>query len=93
MRKILFIIMLLLIVGVSFGNYPPIVHIQKIEPNDWDEINILLEEAKWKVMSEDEKNHWFDSMNAEGMGIIIRGADRNYDTIIDHIQYFCTTSK
>lgn len=45
----------------------------------------------WRNMSEKEKIKWLDSMNALGVGIIIRGADSTYDTIIDHYQYFYTT--
>lgn len=34
-----------------------------------------------------------DSMNALGMGLIVRGSDREYDTIIDHIRYIYVKEK
>lgn len=36
---------------------------------------------------------WFDVMNGEGYYILVRGAERNYDTIIDHIHYVYTTEE
>lgn len=34
-----------------------------------------------------------DLMTAEGEYILVRGADRNYDTIIDHFRYRFTTEE
>lgn len=42
----------------------------------------------------EETKRFLDSMNATGGGYVLeRGADRNYDTIIDHIHYIYTTEK
>lgn len=38
-------------------------------------------------MSLNELNAYFDSLNAEGFACIVKGSDREYDTIIDHIKY------
>lgn len=34
-----------------------------------------------------------DSLTAQGEYILQRGADRNYDTIIDHVHYIYTTEE
>ena len=34
-----------------------------------------------------ELDVWLDSMNIEGEYCLVRGSDREYDTIIDHIKY------
>lgn len=42
----------------------------------------------------EEINRFRDSMNAIGAGYVLeRGADRNYDTIINHIHFIYTTEK
>ena len=37
-------------------------------------------------MSLDELDAVFDSLNEDGFAYIVRGADREYDTIIDHVK-------
>lgn len=38
-------------------------------------------------------NKELDSMTKAGDYFIIRGADRNYDTIIEHVRYRCITDE
>ena len=41
----------------------------------------------------DSINRELDSLTAEGCYILVRGSDRNYDTIIDHVHYIYTTDE
>ena len=40
----------------------------------------------------EEAVHW-DSMNAEGGYLLLRGAERNLDTIVNHVHLIFTTEK
>ena len=41
----------------------------------------------------DSINKELDSLTALGEYILVRGSDRNYDTIIDHVRYIYTTEE
>lgn len=41
----------------------------------------------------DSINKILDSLTAEGCYILVRGSDRDYDTIIDHVRYIYTTDE
>jgi hypothetical protein len=41
----------------------------------------------------DSLNKELDSLTALGEYILVRGSDRNYDTIIDHVRYIYTTDE
>lgn len=91
MKKILIILPLIIVVGVLANGEKMTAFRQGyvMDSSKLQQIHV----DKWYYMSKEEQNKWLDSMNALGVGIIIRGADRTYDTIIDHFQYFYTTDK
>lgn len=93
MKKILIIIPLIVIIGI-FANGGRMTTFRQGLVLDSTKIQQSSEDINWwRIMSREEKIKWLDSMNALGVGIIIRGADSTYDTIIGHFQYFYTTDK
>ena len=47
----------------------------------------LFYKKGYNIRSLDDINRELDSMTAAGQALIIRGSDREYDTIIDHVRY------
>lgn len=92
MKKILFIMGLAVIVGCHSGN--------RSYSNDRgyskDSVNVDSADTSESISlyyTLDDMNRQLDSLNAKGCGIIQRGADRNYDTIIDHVHYIYITEE
>ena len=92
MRKILFIVGLSVLVGCHSGNRSyrgdsgyskDSVSVDSVDTSESISLYYTL----------DDMNRQLDSLNAQGEYILQRGADRNYDTIIDHVHYIYTTEK
>lgn len=94
MRKILFIVGLSVLVGCHSGNRSyrgdsgyskDSVNVDSVDTDTSGSISLYY--------TLDDINRHLDSLNAKGEYILQRGADRNYDTIIDHVHYIYTTEK
>lgn len=87
MKKLLVIFPLVLVFGCS----------SKRDKRTFPEHNPYIEEYelehRWDNMTMEEKDRELDSMNAHGEYMLVRGAKRNYDTIIDHVHYKYITDK
>ena len=53
-------------------------------------IEEMCRDAADDVLTPEEIAHW-DSMNANGGRLLIRGAERNLDTIVNHLHIVFTT--
>lgn len=91
MRKIIFII-----IGVIVALVVAILTFEKCENEKEPHIKFLKDpegnpyvtsNKNYKCRSMDEINRKLDSLTALGCALIIRGSDREYDTIIDHVCY------
>lgn len=92
MRKILFIVGLSVLVGCHSGNRS----YRGDSGYSEDSVSVDSVDASESISlyyTLDDMNRQLDSLNAKGYGILQRGADRNYDTIIDHVHYIYTTEK
>lgn len=94
MRKILFLFGLIPLMGCKSKtvNSTP----QK-EDTTFYEGDVIFRECEEEGITYDEYisrlNKELDSMTKAGDYFIIRGADRNYDTIIEHVRYRCITDE
>ena len=50
----------------------------------------MCRDAMRDTFTAEEAAHW-DSMNARGAGLLIRGAERNLDTIVNHYHFIFIT--
>lgn len=90
MKKILLIIGLMLLVGCYSGNRSH----SSDRGNSEDSVDTDTSGSISLYYTPEEINRFRDSMNAIGAGYVLeRGADRNYDTIINHIHFIYTTEK
>lgn len=53
-------------------------------------IESMCKDAMRDTFTAEEAAHW-DSMNARGIGLLIRGAERNLDTIVNHYHFIFIT--
>lgn len=87
MRKILLIIgMMLLIIGCNRGY-------RSNGSQSADSVNVDSVDTSGSISLYYDVYKCLDSLTAQGEYILQRGADRNYDTIIDHVHYIYTTEK
>ena len=54
-------------------------------PKDTDVIAFMCKWAEEGTLSSEEIAHW-DSMNEDGGFLLVRGAERNLDTIVNHLR-------
>lgn len=91
MKKIVLLFIILLITGCTdFGFRGKVCRSAYRD-------SILLRRLTYKGFREprtiEEIDRDLDSLTAKGVCIIIRGADKYCDTIIDHVRYIYTTEK
>ena len=55
-------------------------------------IEFMCKEAEEEKLSQ-EQIEWFDEMNEEGGYMLVRGAERNLDTIVNHLHMVFITEK
>ena len=91
MRKILLIIGLVLLVGCYSGNRS----YSSDRSNSEDSISedSVDTDTSGSISLYYDVYKRLDSLTAQGEYILQRGADRNYDTIIDHVHYIFTTEE
>lgn len=90
MKKILLIIGLVLLVGCYSDNRD----YSSNRGNSEDSVDTDTSGSISLYHTPEEINRFRDSMNAIGAGYVLeRGADRNYDTVINHIHFIYTTDK
>ena len=65
------------------------VHVQQ-EVKQQSVIEDVCKDFSQDVLTSEEITHW-DSMNAEGGYLLIRGAERNLDTTVNHLHLIFTT--
>ena len=80
MKKVLFIIGIIVLAGCCKQKPAPVkkAHISYYADG------VAYDEDSFSSISLYWDDRLIDSMTAHGSCIIVRGADRNYDTIIDH---------
>lgn len=82
MRKILVILTVLIMVGCI-----------STPPKHQSVIERMCHEFASDTLTPEEAAHW-DSMNTtQGGYLLIRGAERNLDTIVNHVHLIFTTEK
>lgn len=88
MRKILFLLSLIPLMGCS---HKKASHTFEKEDTTFYEGDIQDLRCKQDDITYDEYmrriHAYLDSMTKEGEYVLVRGSDRNYDTIIDHVRY------
>lgn len=88
MKKILFLFGLILLAGCSHKKVKPT---PKKEDTTFYEGDIQDLRCQQDDITYDEYmrriHAYLDSMTKEGEYVLVRGSDRNYDTIIDHVRY------
>ena len=62
------------------------------EDNAPIKIEEVCKDAEKDILTPEEAAHW-DSMNAEGGHMLIRNAERNLDTIVNHLHMVFTTDR
>ena len=82
MKNLVFVLMVIISLG-SCG--------KKTTVNKQFYRDTVKEHTMYRSMEEINKE--LDSLNAHGEYLLIRGAERDYDTIIDHIHYIYTTEE
>lgn len=85
MRKIFLFFTILLTLGCQRHS----VHVQQ-EVKQQSVIEDVCRDFSKDVLTYEEIAHW-DSMNAEGGYLLVRGAERNLDTIVNHLHLIFTT--
>jgi len=85
MRKIFLFFTILLALGCQRHS----VHVQQ-EVKQQSVIEDVCKDFSQDVLTSEEIAHW-DSMNAEGGYLLVRGAERNLDTIVNHLHLIFTT--
>lgn len=55
-------------------------------------IEFMCKETEEEKLSQ-EQIEWFDEMNEEGGYMLVRGAERNLDTIVNHLHMVFITEK
>lgn len=90
MRKILIILGLVLFAGCSHKKSSPTPEKEDTTFLDED-IDVIDLKCRQDDITHDEYmrrlNAYLDSMTREGEYVLVRGSDRNYDTIIEHVRY------
>lgn len=91
MRKIAsYILVLILVIGVCCCNNradnKSTVGVEKdsVEKDTLSTIEFMCQDAMKMEMTKEDALY-FDSMNAKGVGMYVRGAERYLDTIVNHI--------
>lgn len=96
MKKILWIIPLI-IVGCSSQTKKEVPLKDTSEDSNLYEGDVIFRDCKDKGITYQEYmqqiDKSLDSMTKNGEYILVRGSNRNYDTIIDHIRYKYVTKK
>lgn len=91
MRKILFVVGLSVLIGCHSGNRSyrgdrgyseDSINVDSVDTDTSGSISLYYDVYKR-----------LDSLTAQGEYILQRGAERNYDTIIDHVHYIYTTEE
>jgi hypothetical protein len=97
MRRIAsYILVLILVIGVCCCNNRADnkstdgVEKDSVEKDTLSTIEFMCRDAMHDTLTEEEAAHW-DSMNANGGFLLIRGAERNLDTIVNHYHFVFTT--
>lgn len=96
MKKILIVALLVSLFGCT-GNRYKVTYtpsfkddpVRKLIAHD----DSLEHPEKYDNRTMDELNEELDSLTAQGEYILVRGSDRNYDTIINHVHYIYTTEE
>lgn len=62
---------------------------------DYDRVTTIQEIVEWAEQTQwsEEEAERLDSMNALGHSYLVRGSERNLDTIVNHLQITYTTDK
>lgn len=90
MKKILILFGLIILVGC---NHKKVSHVPEKEDTTFlrGDIDIIDWECQQDDITYDEYmrrlRKELDSLTKEGEYVLVRGSDRNYDTIIDHVRY------
>lgn len=89
MKKLLLLFTILIIVGCTSEpkvKYSPSFKDDPVNKSfkSWD---------RFENMSMEELDRELDSLNAKGEYCLVRGADRDLDTVIDHVHYIFTTEE
>lgn len=94
MRKILFLFGLVLLMGCS---HKKVKSAPKKEDTTLYEGDVIFRDCEEEGITYDEYmrrlTRELDSLTKEGEYVLVRGSDRNYDTIIDHVRYKHITDK
>lgn len=94
MKKILFLFGLVLLAGCC---HKKVKSTPEKEDTTFYEGDVIFRECEEEGITYDEYmrrlNKELDSMTKAGDYFIIRGSDRNFDTIIEHVRYRYITDK
>ena len=85
MKKLVILLTILMLVGC----------IQKTQTNNKANdsvIEAVIKSYAYDSLSPEEAAHW-DSMNADGGYMLVRGAERHLDTIVNHLHIISITEE
>lgn len=85
MKKGVYIFLTVMLAGCSASTR------QKVTEQD-PVIERMCRDAASDSLSHEEKAKW-DSLNNKGEYLLVRGAERNLDTIVNHLHLIFTTEK
>lgn len=96
MRKLILFFILILAISCTDNKYKVVYSPSfkddpvrlKVAHND-----SMMHPERYDTTTMEERDKIMDSLTALGCYILVRGSDRNYDTIIDHTHYIYTTEE
>lgn len=95
MKKAVVLVILLGVFGCGSREYKKVSYSPSFKEDpvriEFAQRDSFLHSDKYRTQEELERE--LDSMTAAGAGIIVRGSDRRYDTIIDHVRYIYITEE
>ena len=92
MKKLVILLTILMLVGCGYDFKVKYTPSYKDDPiRKQIEENNPIEKVEYRTL--EDINRELDSLTAEGEYCLVRGAERNLDTIIDHIHYIFTTEE